>query len=226
MASLFYSEHERFPVAVDCIIFSLRGGRLHLLLAPRRFEPNYGVPSLMGGFVRAEETVDDAAIRVLSELTGLENVFMHQVGAFGSLDRDPGARVISVAYYALIKEDEAIDRRLASYGASWVPINCLPKLAFDHPKMVERALESLRIRVSIEPIGFHLLPEFFTLTQAQALFEAILGVHLDKRNFRRRIYANNYVKPTDKVDKMGSRRGAVMYSFDWNLYDETQSFAI
>ncbi len=222
----FYAACDRYPVSVDCIIFSLHGGELSVLLAPRRFEPKLGAPSLMGGFVKLTETLDEAASRVLSELTGLDDVYMEQVGAFGALDRDPGDRVISVAYYALIKSDAAIDKRVGDYGAEWVSVMSLPDLEFDHPLMIERALAALRRKVTREPVAFNLLPELFTLAQVQALCEKILGEPVDKRNFRRRLLENECVEATDKIDKLTSRRGATMYRFNKDSYNDTLKFKI
>lgn len=222
----YYSAHDRFPVSVDCIIFSLHDGELSVLLAPRRFEPKMGEPSLMGGFVKMTETLDDAATRVLSELTGLDDVYMEQVGAFGALDRDPGDRVISVAYFALIKSDATIDRRVSEYGAEWVSVNRLPTLQFDHPLMIGRALAALRRKVTREPVAFSLLPELFTLAQVQALCEKILDEPVDKRNFRRRLLENACIEATDKIDKLNSRRGATMYRFNRDSYNKTLKFKI
>lgn len=214
-----YARHCRFPVGVDCIIFSLQEGRLKVLLAPRGFEPAKGVPSLMGGFVRREETISQAAARVLRELTGLDEVYMEQVGAFGELDRDPEERVVSIAYYALIKPEAEIEHRLATHQAVWTDIDALPQLYFDHKLMIESALRMLRRKISTEPVGFSLLPESFTLAQLQTLHEAILGETLDKRNFRRRILENVCVERTGEVDKEGSRRGAALFRFNRALYE-------
>lgn len=214
-----YARHCRFPVGVDCIIFSLQEGRLKVLLAPRGFEPAKGVPSLMGGFVRREETISQAAERVLRELTGLDEVYMEQVGAFGELDRDPEERVVSIAYYALIKPEAEIEHRLAAHQAVWTDIDALPQLYFDHKLMIESALRMLRRKISTEPVGFSLLPESFTLAQLQTLHEAILGETLDKRNFRRRILENVCVERTGEVDKEGSRRGAALFRFNRALYE-------
>jgi len=222
----FYTSHDRFPVSVDCIIFSLHDGELSVLLAPRKFEPELGVPSLMGGFVNTYETIDEAASRVLSELTGLDGVYMEQVGAFGSLDRDPGARVISIAYFALIKSDGTIDSRISCHNAEWVSIEKLPPLHFDHPLMIEKALSHLRAKLTAKPIVFNLLPEYFTLASLQDLYEKILGEPVDKRNFRRRILENTCVEPTDRIDRLSSRRGAVLYHFNHETYCRTKKFKI
>ncbi len=165
----YYSSAARFPVGVDCIIFGLVGGSLCLLLTRRAFEPAKGEWSLMGGFVDADESVDDAARRILRQLTGLENIYMEQVGAFGEVDRDPGDRVVSVAYFALLGASEYDSERLEAHAAEWVDLAELPDLCFDHPRMIRAALEQLRAKISLNPISFNLLPEMFTLSQLQAL---------------------------------------------------------
>ena len=135
----YYSSNPTFYLGIDCIIFGFNEGEISLLLLKRNFEPAMGEWSLMGGFVQNNESVDDAAKRVLHELTGLENVYMEQVGAFGAIDRDPGERVISVAYYALININEYDRKQVQKHNAYWVNINELPPLIFDHPEMVEKA---------------------------------------------------------------------------------------
>lgn len=192
----YYSINPKFYVSVDCIIFGFHEGELNLLLLKRNFEPSMGEWSLMGGFVQENESVDDAAKRVLAELTGLDHVYMEQVGSFGAIDRDPGERVVSIAYYALININE-YDRELVQrHNAFWVNINELPPLIFDHPAMVEQARKLMQQKASVEPIGFNLLPKLFTLSQLQSLYEAIYGESIDKRNFRKRIAEMDYIEKT------------------------------
>jgi len=210
----YYSDSDRFIVSVDCVIFGLNHSRLNILLARRRFEPEIGRWSLMGGFVRADESVDDAAKRVLEELTGLDDVYMRQVGTFGAVDRDPGARVISIAYCALINFDEHDRVCVASHNAQWIDLNEIPELGFDHADMVATALSFIKQRLSIEPIAFSLLPKYFTLTQLQQLYETVMGEILDKRNFRKRVAENPCIEKTDLIDKTMSRRGAVLYRYN------------
>ncbi len=223
---MFYSNNPRFFISVDCIIFGLVEGKLCLLLTKRRFEPEKGKWSVMGGFVQENESVDDAARRVLRQLTGLEDIYMEQVHAFGAVDRDPGERVISVAYYALLGPDEYNLDLLATHEAVWVDINHLPPLGFDHPEMVEKTLRLIRSKCSHEPIGFNLLPALFTLTQLQSLYETILGEPLDKRNFRKRVAEMDCIEKTDLIDKTGSRRGASLYCFNDNAYLSHPKFKI
>lgn len=222
----FYKNNPRFFVGVDCIIFGLNKGELSILLAKRQFEPEKGKWSLMGGFVKDGESVDNAAKRVLEELTGLNNVYMEQVGAFGEVDRDPGERVVSVAYYALINFDEYDRIKVMEHNAQWISIKDMPPLSFDHPQMIAKARELMRQKVSREPIGFNLLPKLFTLTQLQSLYETILGEPVDKRNFRKRIAEMDCIEKTDQIDKTGSRRGAALYKFNDRTYQHDLKFKI
>ena len=222
----YYNINPRFYVSVDCIIFGFDKGSLKLLLLKRNFEPAKGSWSLMGGFVQDGESVDDAAKRVLAELTGLENVYMEQVGTFGEVDRDPGERVISVAYYALININEYDRKLVQQHNAHWAEINEIPPLVFDHPQMVKQARIMLQKKASSEPIGFNLLPSLFTLFQLQSLYEAIYGEPLDKRNFRKRVADLNYIEKTDKIDKTGSKRGAALYKFNENAYRKAPKFKL
>ena len=222
----YYNINPQFYVSVDCIIFGFDKGSLKLLLLKRNFEPAKGSWSLMGGFVQDGESVDDAAKRGLAELTGLENVYMEQVGTFGEVDRDPGERVISVAYYALININEYDRNLVQQHNAHWAEINEIPPLVFDHPQMVKQARIMLQKKASSEPIGFNLLPSLFTLFQLQSLYEAIYGEPLDKRNFRKRVADLNYIEKTDKIDKTGSKRGAALYKFNENAYRKAPKFKL
>lgn len=211
-----YAHLSRFHVAVDCIIFAVIRGKLHLLLVKRNFEPEKGKWSLIGGFVNEEESVDHAAKRVLSELTGLDNVFIRQLGAFGEPHRDPGARVVSVAYFALLNLADVDQEAVSQHNAMWVPVDDLPPLGFDHKEMIDRALDVMRRKIMAGSFAFNLLPEFFTLTQLQSLVESVTGKELDKRNFRKSISDNPYIEPTDLIDKSTSKRGARLYRYIHN----------
>lgn len=212
----YYSNCSRFIVSVDCVIFGLNNGRLSILLARRGFEPERGRWSLMGGFVRDNESIDEAAKRVLRDLTGLNNVYMHQVGTFGAVDRDPGARVISVAYCALINFDDHDRERVSKHDARWIELSDIPELGFDHMSMVTSALKFIKQRLSYQPLIFSLLPRYFTLTQMQNLYETVLGESIDKRNFRKRIAENRCIEKTDMIDKTSSKRGAALFQYNPN----------
>lgn len=222
----YYNINPQFYVSVDCIIFGLNEGELSLLLLKRNFEPEKGKWSLMGGFVQQNESVDTAAKRVLKELTGLENVYMEQVGAFGEVDRDPGERVISVAYYALINVDESDRKLVKKNNAQWINIHDLPELSFDHPAMIEKARELIRRKASLEPIGLNLLPRLFTLSQMQSLYETIQGETIDKRNFRKKVAEMDYIEKTEMIDKSSSRRGAYLYKFNNKAYSRDPRFKL
>lgn len=224
--AFYYSHHPKFYVAVDCIIFGFNDEELDLLLLKRNFQPALGEWSLMGGFTQESESTDDAAKRVLHELTGLNNVYMEQVGAFGEVGRDPGERVVSIAYYALINTSEYDRELVQQHNAYWVGIDELPPLIFDHEKMVEKARKIMQQKASTKPIGFNLLPKLFTLSQMQSLYEAIYGEKIDKRNFRKRIADMDFIEKTDKIDKQGSKRGAALYQFNSNEYRKDPKFKL
>lgn len=175
----FYSEHSKVWVSVDCIVFGFEEDKLKLLIGKRQMDPGRGEWSLYGGFVGPQESLTEAAQRVLQELTGLKELYMRQVGAFGAIDRDPGERVISVAYCALINVKDYDDSLRERYGLEWVPVDNMPKLYSDHNIMVRDALAMLRRHINTEPLSFNLLPELFTLTQLQHVYEAILGAEIE-----------------------------------------------
>ena len=222
----FYGEHSKVWVSVDCIIFGFDEGKLRILIGKRQMDPGRGEWSLYGGFVRSDESLDDAANRVLYDLTGLRNLYMRQVGAFGSVDRDPGERVISIAYYALINVNDYEDRLRKEHGVEWANIDDIPQLYSDHNEMVRKALKLMRQKTKSEPIGFRLLPSLFTLTQLQRLYEAIHGEELDKRNFRKRIKEMDFIEKTELIDKKGSKRGASLYRFNKRIYNEDPNFKL
>ena len=214
----YYAEHMKFHVALDCIIFGFEKGELKLLIHKRRFEPAKGQWSLFGGFLKADESLDDAANRILEELTGLENIYMEELQTYGAIGRDPAGRVISVSYYALIPAHKYSDKYSRQYGATWVGLKDLPGLIMDHDEMVRKGLRRLRRRASSEPIGFELLPREFTIPQLQALYEAIYQTRLDKRNFRKKILSMGVLIKLDEKDMSGSRKGAYLYRFDKKKY--------
>lgn len=222
----YYSEHTKAYVAVDCIIFGFDENRLKLLIGKRNMDPGRGEWSLYGGFVEKDESLDDAANRVLLELTGLKEIYMKQVGAFGAIERDPGERVISVAYCALINVNDYNEELRRQHGVEWVSTDELPLLYSDHNDMVKKAITLLRRRISTEPLSFNLLPDLFTLTQLQHVYEAVLGEEIDKHNFRKRIKTIEFIEKTEFIDKITSKRGAAMYRFNRNAYLEDPCFKL
>ena len=217
-----YSHGKKLLVAVDCIIlgYDLLEKEIKLLLFKRIVEPAKGRWSLTGGFVEEKESLDDAASRILRKLTGLESVYMKQSYAYGDTERDPGARVVSIAYFALITIRD-ISRELADQnGVQWRSISRLPDLIFDHPLMVQKALADLQNQVKIKPIGFELLPEKFTLVQLQDLYEAIYQRKIDKRNFRKKILSMDILEKLAEKEKETSKRGAFYYKFNKERYEK------
>lgn len=218
--SYSYSEHEQYYVALDCIIFGFDLKNLKLLLVKRNFEPKKGEWSLMGGFLEPDESLDEAASRILYNLTGLKDIYLEQLRGFGEVDRDTVARTISIGYYALINIHDHDKNLLPKYSAKWFPIDKLPNLIFDHEKMVSLAKARLRQKSSSQPVGFELLPDTFTLPELQQLYEAIYETSLDKRNFRRRILSMDVLEKTDKKQKKYSKKGAYLYKFDEDKYTD------
>jgi ADP-ribose pyrophosphatase YjhB (NUDIX family) len=226
MAPVQYSEQDSLLVAVDCIIFGFTGKELKALLVKRQFEPEMGKWSLMGGFVKENESVEAAATRVLDLLTGLTDIYMEQLFCFGDVRRDPGGRVISVAFYALIKIDDYEEELMKEHNSQWFPTNKIPPLVFDHKQMIKLAKQRLKEKAATHPIGFALLPHKFTLQQLQGLYEAIYETSFDKRNFIRKIHSLNILHKLDEKDKGSSRKGAFYYVFDRNKYNQLDKEAI
>ena len=217
-----YSKLSKHLVAVDCIIFGydIFEKEIKLLLAKRIFDPAKGKWSLAGGFVEENESLDNAASRILKKLTGLESMYMKQSFTYGEIARDPGDRVISVAYFALIAIID-INKILAEQNAvHWRSISTLPDLIFDHPEMVKRALTDLQNQVKVKPVGFELLPEKFTLVQLQDLYEAIYQRKVDKRNFRKKILSMGILERLEEKEKETSKRGAYYYRFNKTRYEK------
>ncbi len=208
-----YNVHPKFHVAVDCVIFGYEDDELKLLIYPRRFEPSYRDWSLMGGFVQESESMDAAARRVLELTVGLKDIFLEQVRGFSDPSRDTGDRVISMAYYALMRIDEFDKSLVAPYGGQWCPLNELPNLIFDHAQMVEEALQRLQFKATYELIGKELLPELFTLTQLNNLYNAIFQKTFDQGNFRKKIASLNVLERTSLKQTTTSKRGAYFYKF-------------
>ncbi len=220
MALETYCLEDKILLAVDCIIFGFDHDELKILLIKRNFEPEMGKWSLIGGFLKKEESLDEAASRVLHHLTGLHDIYMEQFYAFSKVDRDPKERTISVAYYALINIRAHTPEMIRVDAAQWFSLKQVPELIFDHGKMVKRAMARLRRRALGKPIGFELLPEKFTMPQLQKLYEAILDAPLDKRNFINKINALQVLIKLDEKDRSSSRKGAFLYQFDKVKYDK------
>jgi len=219
--NLYQYEYERPALTTDCVIFGFDGGELKLLLLEREKDPFKNKWALPGGFVFIDETTEACAKRILAEKAGIKNMFVEQLYTFSDTDRDPRERVISVAYFALVNklQYELVAGR-DTVKAEWFELSRLPKLAFDHAKIVKAAVQRLKGKVSYQPIGFELLNEKFTLSQLQALYEAILEEVIDKRNFRKKILGMGLLKALEEKEKNVAHKAARFYSFDKKAYKE------
>ena len=218
-------EYSRPNLAVDCVVFGLdQPNNLQVMLIRRNLPPFHNQWALPGGFVRINESVDAAARRELQEETGLENIFLEQLYTFGAVDRDPHERVVTVAYYALVNlREHAIQAATDASAAAWFSISHLPPLAFDHTQIVDMAIARLKGKVRYEPIGFELLPIKFTLSQLQTLYETVLGMSLDKRNFRKKILKMDLLIELNETQTDVAHRAARLYQFDESKYRQLKA---
>lgn len=208
-----YSFQEKYLFSIDDVVFGYENEELKLLLFKRLLEPAKGQWSLVGGWVFPEESCEDASCRVLKNITGLEDIFMEQVKVFSEPDRDPGGRVISVVFYALIDIQKHNQQLCDQYGAQWWPVSQLPELIFDHNEMVECALAKLRIKASRDLVGRDLLPEEFTIIQLRQLYNSVFMKEFDAGNFRKKILSLNVMTRLNKKLNTGSKKGAYYYKF-------------
>ena len=213
-----------YPLTVDCVIFGYDtiDMQLKVALIERKQAPFIGYWALPGGFVIDDETVEQAAIRELQEETGIHDIYLEQFHVFSDPSRDPRGRVITVAFFALIKSDnlELIATQDAA-SAQWFSAYKIPKLAFDHDEIYSKALETLRIAIKNKPLIFQLLPELFTLSMLQNIYEQIIGSSIDKRNFRKKISKTTFIHQTTKTTQGGSHRPARLYKFNKNHYTQS-----
>jgi 8-oxo-dGTP diphosphatase len=214
-------KYPRAALTVDCVVFGFDEGELKVLLIQRALEPFKGRWALPGGFVHVDETLEAAARRELIEETGLKDIFLEQLYTFGAVDRDPRERVVSVAYYALVKlSDYRAKAATDAANAGWFPISNVPKLAFDHAEILAAGLARLKGKVRYQPIGFELLPPKFTLSQLQHIYEAVLGGGLDKRNFRKKVLGFGLLLPLKETQMAGRHRPAQLFRFDVDKYEK------
>lgn len=208
------------PLSVDCVVFGFEEAMLKVLLIKRAIQPEFGAWALPGGFIKYTENIEDASARILRERTGVENLYMEQLGAFGDINRFPGKRVITIVYFAFVKPGQhKINPGPNASDASWFKLKDLPDLPFDHKKIIQSALLRLQSTVKYKPVGFNLLNDKFPLLQLQELYEAIYGVEFDKPNFRRKIMKMNLLIMLDEKQKGAPYRAATLYKFDKERYD-------
>lgn len=206
-------------VTTDCVIFGFDGTKLQVLLIERGIEPYKEKWAFPGGFVKIDESCEEGALRELREETGLTGAYIEQFHTFSDPNRDPRERVITVAYYALVRKQDVKGGDDAA-KAEWFVLDNMPQLAFDHDRIFQAALIRLRERIHFEPIGFELLPKKFTLKQLQNLYEAILGVKFDRSNFAKKMLHFNILTQLDETVWPTPKREAHLYSFNEESYNE------
>lgn len=215
-----YLHQTRYTVAVDCVVMGFEEQTLKILLIKRGFKPMKDNWSLMGGFVQPAETADEAATRILKDLTGLQGVYLEQFKTFTAPDRDPQERTISIAYYALIDIAQYKESINKDYEAEWFPIRDFPELIFDHNQMVEIAKSKLRYKAASHAILFELLPLKFTIPQLQQVFEDVFNARFDKGNFSRKVLSTELLVKQKEKDKSSSKKGAFYYKLDKKSYKQ------
>jgi ADP-ribose pyrophosphatase YjhB (NUDIX family) len=209
---MIYQDIEKHLLSVDCVIFGYHENDLKLLLFERTIKPHKGNLSLLGGWVEKNESVEDAAQRVLTKLTGLPNIIMEQVGVFSNPQRDPGGRVVSIVFYALINIEQYGEPN-SDFGAQWISINEIPQLIFDHNQMIDAAKQKLKQKASYTLVGQGLLPDRFTITQLRSLYNAIYSTAFDPGNFRKKIISLKALNRLNEKETNESKKGAFLYQF-------------
>ena len=212
-----FKETKTHEVTTDVVIFTIKDDQLKVLLVKRAHEPFKGKWALPGGYIRISETLDDAALRILKEKTNVQNIYLEQLYTFGDPLRHPNSRVITCAYFALIRSDDIVlsfEENTEITEVKWHPVHNLPALAFDHKEIIEYSLKRTRERLEFCPIAFQLLPQKFTLTELQKAYEMILMKKLDKRNFRKKFLSLAILKELDEYTKSGSKRPERIYYFE------------
>ena len=212
-----FQEIKTHEITTDVVIFTIKNNKLQVLLVKRANEPFKGRWAIPGGFIRLSENLDNAALRILKEKTNVDNIYLEQLYTFGDPLRYPSSRVITCAYFALIRSDDiklSFDNSQGITEVQWHEVYNLPTLAFDHKEIIEYSIKRMRERLEFCPIAFQLLPEKFTLTELQKSYELILDMKLDKRNFRKKVLTGSILKELNEYTKVGSKRPARLYSFD------------
>lgn len=215
------TDYKMKDLSIDCVIFGFEDQQLKILLYQRAIEPEANQWALPGGFIIRDEDLDHSAARILNEITGVDNIYMEQINAFGAVNRYPLERVITIGFYALINPGNYnIVPGTGAKEASWFSIDKMPSLVFDHTEIFTYALDKLRKKVRYAPIGFELLPKKFTLTMIQKLYEAVLGIEFDVRNFRKKLLKMNLLIKLDEKQDGVAHRAANFYKFDKKIYKE------
>ena len=219
MTNQYCYKYPHPAVTTDCVIFGFDGERLQVLLIERGIEPYKGRWAFPGGFLKMDETAEEGALRELKEETGLEGAYMEQFHTFSVPERDPRERVITIAYYALVKIQE-VKGGDDAVSARWFPLDEIPSLAFDHDYILRMATQRLREQIHFQPIGFELLPEKFTIKELQLLYESILGINFDRRNFAKKMTHLEILTDLEETIWPTPKREAKLYKFNAEKYEE------
>ena len=221
MAARQYDDEIIDALSIDCLIFGFKDGELDVLLIKHGEGISKGKWALPGGWIQYNEDVDQAASRLLKSLTGVSNIYLEQLRSFGDVNRYPTKRVITIAYKALVNADNySLNPGFTASDAKWFNIHDIPRMPYDHNKILSYGFQNLKQKVRHEPIGFNLLPKKFTLNQIQQLYEAILETEVDKPNFRRKLLNMNLLVPCNEKQKEVSHRAASLYKFDKKIYNQ------
>ena len=220
-AEALVQSYPKVPLTVDCVIFGFEENKLKILLIKSDLEQYKGKFSLLGDFVQDNEELDDAAYRILKQRTGMENVYLDQVRAFGSPTRHPGGRVITIAYCSLLNIQHH-SLNIHDNEIEWVSLESLTEMAFDHMNIVNVCYSWLQKKIQEHPLGFNLLPDKFSLRELQNLYEAILGITLDRRNFRKKFASMDLLIDTNEMEQDVSHRPGKLYQFDFNKYEKNK----
>ncbi len=215
------AERSHYPISVDSVVFGYSEGKLKVALIERNKSPFKGMWAIPGGFMEGNETVEETALRELSEETGIKNIYLEQFHVFNKPGRDPRGPTVTIALFALIKSEQC--HLIASEDAAkakWWPAYNLPALAFDHDEIYAKSLEALRVALRTRPLAFELLSKEFTLTNLQNLYEQVFDISLDKRNFRKKIGKMEFIKPTKNKTERGRQRPALLYKYDSKCYTQ------
>ena len=204
-------DYFNIAISVDCVIFGYDNKELKVLLIKSDLEEFAGLYSLLGDLIRPDEDLDTASYRILKERTGMDDVYLEQVHAFGALDRHPSGRVITITYYSLI-DIKHLKLQLSHNELHWHAVRSIKKLAFDHKLILDTCLQRLQNQVMEHPVIFNLLPEKFSLRELQELYEAILGIELDRRNFRKKITVKEWLHDLDEMESNLSHRPGKLYA--------------
>ena len=209
-------DYFNIAVSVDCVIFGYDNHELYVLLMQSDLEEFQGLNSLLGDLVRPNEDLTEASFRILWERTGLQNVYLEQVHTFGRVSRHPSGRVITTAYFSLIDMQHQ-QLNIAEHQLNWYPVRKVKRLAFDHLEILQLCLHQLQQKVMERPVVFHLLPPLFSLRELQSVFEAILGIELDRRNFRKKIAVKDWIIDTNTLEKEVNHRPGKLYKLKAGL---------